>query len=645
MQSKPIALPVSTPNPAGPANAINLTANTVSATMTNPLANKDSGAGGQTAQQAASVAASAAITSSLTTVPPSSPSASTQQQQQQQASAQQPTAIKQWKQQIEKETEMVQILEGQSNGYSQLVDLYQSPDLFTGPALGEVIPHDFKGVGADVPDWAYAFTTASKSQARIGRLRLKLHNVENLVLNNINLSQQTDPNAGTPFKVEHASISAYIALGNTFHQTSPVDIGVTSSHDDQPQSQPIRSAKGNAKVDQGCVFDLASVTQSLRVQIVINRLQPSRTLDGYTLPEQTLAIPIGFLNIPISSLKPNQVQSLDLALTPTTPQQIAALTQTPSYLRKSSTVSSSQALSSKQPQRASIKVDIELTCSQVGLIWSNFSTTQLYNEASTPPFSLYNVIQYSLLVLNAFRPLLTAFLAVMQLFTWRSPLFTSLFLFIFMFEVFYPIPMTLIIFHLFVLRLLLSPLLNKDKSASSSSSSSATTPPTDTSTKHLFTSSELTASSLHQLAQLTPDSELNNVTLARPTESDNLFVDLFTEFLDQLLPLLYPPSQHQQQHQQHQQSVTPQQGLTNPFSFISLTNFYHSIHSFYAICVTPFTNLVSWQVSPVLALSLTIISLIMLFVVPSHYIYIGIGLLPFLYHSAPVRLLRAVANQ
>lgn len=615
MQSKPIAMPTTTLASPNPLNASIAS----SPTPQSPTS------------LSSSSAALASSTANTATVLPSSPNVT---------SPPQPNNIKQWKQQIEKENEMVAIFEGQSNGYTSLTDLYQSPEYVTAPIAGEVIPHDFTGVGADVPDWAYMFTTPDKQQARIGRLRLKLLEFDSLVLNNISILPQTDPNNTIPFKVENATISAFIALGNTFHQTSPVDIGVVSQH--ETTTGPIRSARGLAKVNQGCVLDISSVTQSLRVQIVINKLTPSRTIDGYSIPEQNLAIPIGFLNIPISSLKRNRVESLALQLTPTTPQQIAALTQTPAYLRKSNTTASAptqqnSTTTGKQPQRATIKVEVECICSDIGYLWSNFDTSQVYNEATTPPLSLYNIVQYSLLVLNAFRPLLTSAFEMLQISTWRSPLYTLLFLFVVLFETCYPIPMMLIIFHIAVLRLLLSPLLSPPSPATSSKS---------TVEKDNFISTELTPSSLHQLSQLTPDSE---ATLAQqqPSEADSFFVELFVEFLDKLLPLLYPTTTTNTVSSQlvpTQPSPNSSPYNTETFSFSSLTSFYNSIHSFYAIFVTPFSNLISWQTSlasSVLAVTFTLVSLVLLFFLPSHYIYISIGLLPFLYHSAPLRLLRA----
>ena len=517
---------------------------------------------------------------------------------------------------------MVQILEGQSNGYTSLVDLYQSPDLLAVPTHGEIIPHDFSGVGADVPDWAYAFTTTNKAQTRIGRIRLKINDVENLIMNNINLQPHSDPN-GTPFKVENASLSAFVALGNTFHQTTAVDIGVTTSHDDQMKE--IRSAKGIAKVNQGCVLDLCSVSQSLRIQIVLNRITPPRTIDGHSLPEQTLAIPIGYLNIPISSIRPNQVQSLTLSLTPTTPQQIAALTQTPAYLRKPNTSLGS----SKQTQRATIKVDIECTVSSLGLLWSNFATSQLYNDSTTPTLSLYNIIHYSLLVLNACRPILTAILSLVQLFSWQSPLFTLLFLTVFGFEVFYPIPMALIILHLVVIRLLFSPLLNKSSTTATDTNNNANNTNTKSakkSDKDLFPTAEITPQSLHQLAQLSPDSE--TAAANSPTEGDRVFVDLVTEFLEKLLPLIYlnPTSQSPLGH-----------ASAGTFSFESLSSFFQSIHSLYVLVLMPYFNLITWQVSPIFPILITLTSFSMLFLMPSHIIYITLGLLPFIYNSAPLR--------
>jgi hypothetical protein len=524
--------------------------------------------------------------------------------------------VQQWKQQVEKESEMVSILEGQSNGYHSLPDLYQTSEVLSSvPLSGEVIPHDFTGVGADVPDWAYIFSTPNKSQSRFGRLRLKLHEVDQLILNNITIPQQ-EVSAPKP-KVEYATVSAFIALGNTFHQTTPSDIALISQHDSL--AGLIRSGKGYSKVDQGCVLDVCSVTQTLRFQVVLNKTTPTRVVDGYTVPEQTMAVPIGFINIPISSLKPNQVESLTLSLTPTTPQQIAALTQTPAYLRKNSSIFAPL----QSSKRTTIKVDIEFICSPIGYLWSSFNTAQFYNDATAPPLSMYNIVQYSLLVLNAMRPILTTILSLFHLFSWQSPLLSLLFFLIFLFEVYYPIPMVLTIIHLLALRLLLSPLYSSDES-----------PRPQPTEKDLFSHENVNASSLHQLAQFSPDSESTALAQQKNTDADESFVEVFIDFLSQLLPLLYPASSPSSQTLPKSQT----------FSFQSVSSLYSSIHSFYALFVTPVYNLLNWQVSlfvSAIAVALTSLSFLLVFIIPSHYIYISICLLPFLYNSAPIRLLRA----
>lgn len=618
--------------------------------------------------------------------------------------------LREWSVQVEKERDMNMILNASTNGYTDIPSIYTNlaqirqktaaPNT-TAPKTNTIAPFEVPGVGQDVPDWAYTVHPMSNTShiARIGRLKLSIAKVEQLLLNNITTSLQSNvvnslhhhQLENNQMYVRDATLSAVVTLGSTFHQTNPMDIIVNTATEGDAKPTAggvVKGAKGVCNVAQRCVLDVCDVTETVVIDLIIHKTvvnkitQPDNTI---IMKTNTLTIPIGSVSIPLTSLQLNSKQSLTLHIAPHSgaASNAAGGAGGQGAQRRSTVVQKAAAKKSATP--STITLEAELCCSPNGYLFSQYRTMNAV-QVKPSDVTMYNLMQYALLILSSLQPILTALLFLTQLFTWDVPILTICGLVFIMFTALYPVSLPLLCFFALALKVVLTPFLAKQATPTTTPTTNAAT---DAGTKKVeYTDQKellsyqldttktgplivkhVDTAVLHSLSSLSPDSSLSVTTatlLSNPTAQSNAakgvvltgtglqqdleFSDLFLEFLAELLPLmstLRGPSQYIKAGGAYGGEQEEESGEFRFFSNSTLLSFFQSLFNLYTIVITPIVDFVQWRTSIVYnAIVVVVLALgfVSTFFIPSHFLYMLIGLFPFIYTSPPCRLLRVYLN-